>query len=194
MRKTAADCAPRVEDDFDEICQFLRYKVWKALEAFSKKRVKTTAKFTPAEQVERFVFACIVNAKKDVLKKKQRGWLFIDDLAGSPSDAEEFDSLAADRFALRYLCQDDSFTAFDDDEPRVPSFLDGTEREVALLLYENFNEDEIAARIGRRRKETRAIIADIQQKMIEFAPEEWLRKQREQQVQPPPAAPVAIAA
>lgn len=195
VRKTAAECATRVEDDFDEICQFLREKVWKALDAFSTERVKTLrSKYTPEQQRERFVFACVTNGKKDVLKKKQRGWLFIDDLATSLDDDKRVGDPNAGGFALRYLCEDDAFTSFESDEPRVPNILDPTEREVALLLYENFNEDEIAAKIGRRRKETRAVIAGIQQKMVEFAPEEWLRKQREAQATAPPPAPVAIAA
>jgi len=143
VRKTAASIEPFVEDDFDEICQFLREKVWKALDAFTPSRVRKTSKYSPGQQLERFVFSCILNGKKDVLKKKRRNWLYIDDM----------------------------FTDLDPEPPvPIPSSLTQQEKRVAMMLYDGYKIDEIAGRLDTTRRGVAVVVESIQLKMIEWAP------------------------
>ena len=177
-------CEPFVEEEFDEICQFLREKVWKGLEAFNPSRVRTTSKYSPDEQLERFVNSCVQNGKKDVLKKKRRDWLYIADmLAEGPTSDVNFVGKLHDAFENRYLREDDTFTEFppDPDLPIIPSILAPREREVALMLYLDYKIDEIAAELDTNRKGVNGMIDSIRGKMVEWAPA-------------PAARPLALAA
>jgi predicted DNA-binding protein (UPF0251 family) len=157
-------CEAFVEDDIDEICAFLREKVWKAIEAFDSSRVRKTSKYTPDEQLERFVNSCVQNGKKDVLKKKRRGWLFIEDMVVQGADDS---NKLHDSFENRYLREDDTFARFepDPDMPIIPSILNDEEGEVARMLYLEFKVDEIAAELGTTRKGVAQIVESIRVKL-----------------------------
>jgi len=165
VRSTAAIIEPWVEDEFDEICNFLREKVWKALEAFSRKRVITTAKYSPDQQLERFVNACVQNGKKDVLKKKRRGWLYIEDMLANQGTGDESQHELHDSFASRYMVEPDTFAGKEPEPLVVPACLEGPERQVAAMLYEEFKTDEIAAAMGLRRGDVRGLLETIQVKL-----------------------------
>jgi DNA-directed RNA polymerase specialized sigma24 family protein len=177
VRKTAARVAPKVEEDYDDICQFLRYKVWKALQAFTAKRVKPTANMTLTEKRDRFVFACLTNAVKDVLKKKRHYLLFIEDLTAdtgySDSAHEGWGSnlAAKQKFEGRYLSEDADFEKlFEEDTVLIPSTLDSVERRVALLLYMDFTPTDIGRQIKCQRKDVEEIVGSIQEKMADWQP------------------------
>lgn len=171
VRKTAAICEPHVEDDFDEICQFLREKVWKALVAFSPARVKTTSKYTPAEQCERFVFACITNGKKDVLKKKKRNLLFIEDLAPGRGEAKpEWGAEPGDGFAKRYLSHEDAYPSIAE-VPLIPSTLTADERTVVLSYYLGYSTAEIAEEHRMAPKDVLRTAATVREKMADWQPD-----------------------
>lgn len=171
VRKTAASIEPFVEDDFDEICQFLREKVWKALDAFTPSRVRKTSKYSPGQQLERFVFSCILNGKKDVLKKKRRNWLYIDDMLAKAALGGEDNSNLHDSFESRYLRTDDLFTDLDPEPPvPIPSSLTQQEKRVAMMLYDGYKIDEIAGRLDTTRRGVAVVVESIQLKMIEWAP------------------------
>lgn len=166
VRSTAAIVEPWVEDEFDEICNFLREKVWKAIEAFSRKRVITTAKFSQDVQLERFVFACVQNGKKDVLKKKRRDWLYIEDQLARHGAGDLGDERAKlhDSFEGQYLVEPD-FTGVEPEALTLPACLEGPERQVAAMLYEDFKVDEIAAAMGLRRGDVRGLLETIRVKL-----------------------------
>lgn len=162
VRKTAALIAEDVEDEFEEICQFLREKVWKALEAFSPERVLTTSKYSPDQQLERFVFACVTNGKKDLLKKKRRNWLYIEDFKhNGHGQAAEYDFA----FETRYLMVEGDYAEIERDMPSLPSTFTQQERMVLVLLYLNYSTAEIAGRVGSDRKGVNATVRSIKQKM-----------------------------
>lgn len=183
MRKTAASIEPFVEDEFDEICQFLREKVWKAIDAFTPSRVRKTSKYSPDEQLERFVYSCVQNGKKDVLKKKRREWAFIEDfLATQRSNGDEAGGQQS-WFENRYMRTDDSFTDLDAVAERipVPSTLTKRERTVAFMLYDGVKVTEIACAVGTTIPGVAVIVEAIQVKMADWAPA-------------PLAEPIAVAA
>jgi len=173
VRKTAASIEPFVEDDFDEICQFLREKVWKALDAFTPSRVRKTSKYSPGEQLERFVFSCILNGKKDVLKKKRRNWSYIEDMLSKQHSGKHPDSDAGVNswFEARYLRTDDLFTDLDPEPPiPIPVSFTQQERRVAMMLYDGFKVDEIAGQLDTTRRGIAVVVESMQAKMSEWAP------------------------
>jgi DNA-directed RNA polymerase specialized sigma24 family protein len=177
VRKTAARVEPIVEEDYEDICQFLRVKVWKALQAFTSKRVKPTQNMTLIEKRDRFVFACLTNAVKDVLKKKRHHLLFIEDITkettwnGTPNESFGSSPGAAHKFEAQYFSEEDAFALlFEEDAPLIPSTLDAIERRVALLLYLDFKPTEIATQIKRPRKDVATIVESIQGKMADWRP------------------------
>lgn len=175
VRTTASICVPYVEEDFDDICQFLRYKVWKALEAFepSKLRVKVTGSVEIAAARDRYVYSCVQNGKKDVLKKKRYGWLFIEDIAPVGENGESVGghhTSSRSGFEQRYMSIEDAFRQVEDAIPTVPSTLNASEKAVVLLLYLDFKPAEIARQRGLPRKEITALVGSIREKMADWNP------------------------
>lgn len=175
VRTTASICAPYVEEDFDDICQFLRYKVWKALEAFepSKLRVKVAGSAQIAAARDGYVYSCVQNGKKDVLKKKRHGWLFIEDIAPVSERGESIGghhTFSRSGFEQRYLSIEDAFRQVEDAIPTVPSTLTASEKAVVLLLYLDFKPAEIALERGLPRKEITALVGSIREKMADWNP------------------------
>lgn len=174
VRTTASLCAPFVEEDFDDICQFLRYKVWKALESFNpdKLRVHVTGSRAIATARDKYVYSCVQNGKKDVLKKKRHGILFIEDLAPiEDSDARGgHHTLSRSYFEERYLAVDNAFAHLEEELPTIPSTLTEREKAVVLLLYLDFKPAEIALRTGLARKEITTMLKGIREKMADWNP------------------------
>ncbi len=175
VRTTASLCAPFVEEDFDDICQFLRYKVWKALESFNpdKLRVRVTGSSAIATARDKYVYSCVQNGKKDVLKKKRHGILFIEDLAPvEDSDARGgHHTLSRSYFEERYLVVDNPFAHLEQELPTIPSTLTEREKAVILLLYLDFKPAEIAMRTGVARKDITTMLKSIREKMADWQPE-----------------------
>lgn len=176
VRKSAARIEPYVEEEFDDICQFLRMKVWYALERFDPSNVRSTSKFSPAQQRDRFVFACMKNAMKDVLKKKQHNLLFIEDIAPSAHGAPNMPGKSGhsagrrDAFEQRYLSVEENYDLDPDELPLLPSTLSDLERRVVLLLYFDFEPAEIARQMGISRRGVKETIETIKVKMADWSP------------------------
>lgn len=158
-----------VEEDFDDVCQFLRYKVWKALLAFDpvNLRKKPSGPQGLQEARDKYVFSCIVNAKVDVLKKKRHNLLFIESIAPTTPNSED---TTRDRFEQRYLCEDPFGDLDLDDAMPLPSTLTESERAVVLLLYLGFKPAEIALRTTLPRSEITSIVETICSKMADWNP------------------------
>lgn len=164
VRKTAARLVKDLEDDFDEICQFLREKVWKGLESFSSQKVRTTSKYTPAQQCERYVFSCVTNGVKDLVKKKRRNLVFIEDIARL-DDGE----VLADSFFDRYLSIEDAYPSFTE-VPLIPSTLSSVERRVVLFYYSGYTTAEIAVETALPTNEVLKAAATVREKMADWNP------------------------
>lgn len=166
VRKTAAMISSDVEDDFDEVCQFLREKVWKAVEAFTPERVRTTSKYSPVQQCERFVFSCVQNGVKDLIKKKKRNLLFIEDISGRQQDdgAEP-----TDHFNSKYLTIEDAYPSFAE-VPLIPSTLDDLERRVLCMTYDGYSTAEIAIEVKAPKREVLDAAARVRRKMADWKP------------------------
>lgn len=174
IRTTASRSEPYVEEDFDDICQFYRYKVWKALLSFdpANLRVAPRSRKHCKELRDRYVFSCIKNAEKDVLKKKRHGHLFIEDVAPNVDHGVTGSghTVPRSKFEDRYLKDEGAYDVIEQELPVVPSTLTESESAVLLLLYLNFKTIEIAERTELSRAEINAMVRSIREKMADWRP------------------------
>lgn len=157
---TAARYEPFLDDDHDDIAQALRIKVWQALNAYDPSRSSMS--------VENYVFSCVRNRMKDMFKSQDRRnrvrggvQLHIDDVAGE-----------GDAFHTRYLSEsaDEVYAIVEDEALPLPSTLTGLEQAVVALLLLDFNQTEIAARLGASRVSIRRIEASVREKLADWRP------------------------
>jgi RNA polymerase sigma factor (sigma-70 family) len=158
VRKTAALYVNHVELDYDDIVQVLRIKVWRALEAHDPRKVKT-------QTLERFIFMCVKNQCKDLIRRRHRGEVYLEDLI--PDDAgtdwaEWMVQLSADH--------EQTYGAVEDDELFIPSTLTGIERAIVAWLYLDRTQKEVAGLLGLTRAEMERAVKVIRQKMADWQP------------------------
>lgn len=159
---TAARYCDIVDDELEDIQQILRVKVWKALAAFNVSRDRLG--------VESFVFSCVRNQVKDILKaqnrrNKARGGrqIFIQ---------ETMDEMSA-AFELRYLVTDAEQVYFcvEDEPVTLPSTLTEQEVTVVRLLLMERTQTEIAQTMHITRDRVRQLRASVQEKMMDWRPD-----------------------
>lgn len=158
---TAARYARILDDDLEDIQQNLRIKVWQALRAYDPART--------SQPVESFVFACVTNRVKDMLKQQKRlndrrqgRQLYTDEVAGSNPD----------RFEQTYLSVDSDTVYFEvmEEKAQLPSTVTFFERSVIALLLLDMNQTEIAAVLCVTRARVRTAHAAVRVKMADWAP------------------------
>lgn len=159
---TAARYVDIVDDDLDDIRQVLRLKVWKALMAYDGAR--------SALEEERFVFGCLRNQVKDILKSQARR---NDARGGRQLYVEDFDGSYREQLEHVHLSEsDDVVYAQVEDEPlRLPSTLTEMESSVVVLLMLDLRQAEIAVRLGISRKRVRSAQESIRAKMSDWCPD-----------------------
>lgn len=180
-----------VEMDFDDIQQVYRVKVWKALESFDEVRFGGRPLHRPGASTCRcrqcrYVFLCLKNMEKDLLKRKRRGDLYIEDIA--PTGSIEASGLQSrDRFESRYLSAgaDEVYGSVEDEPVLLPSTLSQRERRIVVLLYRDFSQAEIRRDLGLERSEMDRTVKSIRLKF-----EDW----RPSGAPPTPLPPLALAA
>lgn len=156
--KTAAMYSPLVEEDFEDVQQLLRVKVWKALAAYDPARSKLP--------IERYVFSCVRNQVKDILKRKRRNELYIDDFG-------QLDN-SRDYFEAKFLAEthDECYSDIEEEPPLVPSTLTSVERRVVCLLYAGYSTREIATQLEVRGAVVAVHVQSIRLKMSDWRPVE----------------------
>ena len=153
IHKTASLYVGYVEEEYEDVVSILRIKAWRALQSYDP----TRSSMPP----ERYVFSCVKNQCKDLVKRRRRDELFLADLADQ-----------APAFEARYVQADASqvFADVEDDDLILPSTLTQREREIVGLLYLDFSQKEAAAQLGMRRNEMERAVKVIRQKMADWRP------------------------
>lgn len=173
VRKTAGMYARIVEDDYEDICQILRLKAWRALNTYDPARSKLP--------IERYVFSCLRNQVKDLLKKKRREELFINDMGHADATADSFykgsfangaEGETHHHFEARYLSIDEEagLSGLLDDLPTIPSTLSPKEKDVLALVYYGYSHTEIAVRLEISKREIATAMRAIKLKMADWKP------------------------
>lgn len=152
--------------DFDDICQVLRIKVWKALEVYDPTRWADR---------DRYVFMCVRNQGKDLVKRRTpdhiaRDSLMIEDVAPTVNG----NGAIRDAFELRYLSSDEEQSYMDvlEEPPMIPSTLTSNERRVLKLLYHEFRQAEMAPILKLSPSQVKGCVKGIRAKMADWAPDE----------------------
>jgi RNA polymerase sigma factor (sigma-70 family) len=141
VRKTASLIAPYVQEEYDDIVAILRIKVWRALLSFDPARA--------TQPVESYVFMCVCNQKKDLLKRKRRHEVPLDDGYDAPVD------------------RDVVYGEVEDVTPVLPATLDLLERNMVARLYLGYTERQTARLLGLTRAQMEHTLAGVRSKMTE---------------------------
>lgn len=159
IHKTASMYVRLVDDDFDDIVSILRVKVWKALSAYDPAKVKT-------QTIEKYVFMCVRNQCKDLIRKKRRPEVLMHDLVPADGDAPEswMHQLATDH--------EQEYGGVEQEELLVPSTLSELERRIVAWLYLDRTHKEVAGLLGLTRAEMERAVRTIRQKMADWRPSE----------------------
>lgn len=158
VRKTASLYARQVEMDYDDIVQVLRIKVWRALEAHDPAKVKT-------QTLERFVFMCVKNQCKDLVRRRSRGEVFLEDLI--PDDHEDSPVEWMLQLAVDH---EQTFSGVEDRELLIPCTLSDLERRIIGWLYLDRTQKEVAGILELTRAEMERAVKVIRQKMADWEP------------------------
>lgn len=162
VHSTAARYAPYLDDDLEDIAQALRLKVWQARRSYDPARATQTE--------EGYVFSCVVNRVKDMLKvqarlnKRRNGAaLYLEDCAASNPAAFE-----AEHFSTHEDVVVEAVAAADNYE--LPSTLTVDERSVVVLLLLDLKQTEIAIVLGVSRGRVRATHTAVREKLADWSP------------------------
>jgi RNA polymerase sigma factor (sigma-70 family) len=158
---TSARYAPILDDDAEDIQQILRMKVWRALEVFDPRR--------SALSEENYVFGCVRNQVKDLLKSQSRR----NDARGGQLDyIDGKTEVTRAGFELEYLSESDElvFASVEEADYPLPSTLSVMERAVVWLLILDFNQTEISRQLGVSRAKVRSAHQSVRDKMADWKP------------------------
>lgn len=162
VRATAARYSNYLDDDVEDIAQELRVKVWYSLQRYDPARA--------TQQLDQFVFSCVVNRVKDLLKGQSRlnarrngGQLYVEDCSASnPAafEAEHF-STGVDT-VIEAVVEQENF--------ELPSTVTPDERRVVVLLLLDLKQTEIALVLGVPRSRVRAAHTTVREKLADWTP------------------------
>lgn len=166
VKKTAGKYHAIVQEEYEDMCQILRLKVFQALESFKPEKSRVPA--------ANYVFSCVRNQVKDLFKRKRRDELLIEDIAPSVDTngyGREFTGLT-DTFDSKYmrLDEDEVFAEILRETPLIPSTLTDTERGVLVGLYLEYQQKDIAERLGITIREVARAVKAIKVKMADWKP------------------------
>lgn len=156
---TARRCIAFCEEDFEDVAQVLRVKVWQALRAYDPKKSRTTR--------DKYVFMCVRDRAKDVVKKKKRNQLHIEDLRTPHNNG-----VNNDKFDERYLCstRDENYGRVEDDDDPLGD-LDDLEREIVALLTADYKQTQVATMLGLEKIAMERAMRSIRSKLHALRPE-----------------------
>lgn len=154
--KTATLIEEFVEIDLEEIRQRMRIKVWRALVSYSPLRAK--------QSLDGYVFSCVVNEKKDILKQVRRYDYHMDELERQAGQSEEFEA--------QYLCLsvEEVFGRVGQESLKLPATLTELERQVVGLLYEGWMQTEIRRGLKLSARAIDDLVRSIREKMADWRP------------------------
>lgn len=166
---TAARYAPYLDQELEDVQQILRLKVAQAVVAFNPKRVRVSRE-RRREELDGFVFMCVTNRVKDLLKQQSRlnksrkmgSQLYIEDQAETNPDGFEREYLQ--------ISADEVYAEVEEENLELPSTLEPFERAVVVLLLLHMNQTEIAAILQVRRVKVREAHRAVMVKMADWHP------------------------
>lgn len=166
VHSTAVRFSPYIEDDFDDVKQVLRIKVWRALLSYDADRDRRLG------SQDRYVFGCLTNQVKDLIKKRKRSdfEMGIED-AVPTIGSEEFSLI--DSFELKVgltTSHEQVYSVVEDDPIQLPSTLTPLEKQIVNLLMLDLQHIEAARVLGMTKAEIARAVRSIRDKMADWKP------------------------
>lgn len=147
---------PGIEMEFDDVVQLLWIKVMHAIDRHDPDRSKVT--------VDRYVFGCLMNLRKDFRRRRPSRSVGFDDLGFQSQDRLESDlGLRVDHDAV--------YSEVEEDELVLPSTLTLTERGVIELLSSGYRQVDAAEFFGWTHEQMSRCIRAIRLKLADWAPD-----------------------
>lgn len=153
----------RPDYEADDIQQVLWIKTIRALRAFDPSR----------KDRDGYVFMCLRDQAKDLLRWHRRNEVFIEDLTSSEDESGRLET--RDSFEERHglsSSHDEIYGDVDEDDVVVPSTLSQLERRIVLLLYRDFKQTEAARILGIDKRQIEKAMRSIREKMADWRPTE----------------------
>lgn len=153
---TAARCVAFSEEGFDDVAQVLRVKVWQAVRAWDHTKSTTNR--------DKYVFMCVRDRAKDVVKKKKHNLLHIE-------DCRPDDSGGSSAFDAQYLCSshDDNYGMIEDDDDLLAG-LDELERKIVAMLSSDYKQAQVARTLGLAKVDMDRAMRSIRDKLSGLRP------------------------
>lgn len=148
-----------VPEDLDELRQIYRIKVWKALLACRVERLRLKVGESVEEARDRYVFTCLKNQEKDLLKRRRRPETSLD--AMEPTSRLE---------SCPRVEHETVYGAVEDEAPVLPSTLSGLEVRAVVLLYRGYRQGEAARRLGIDNRKMKRVMRSVRDKMADWRP------------------------
>lgn len=166
VRKTAGRYQGVIQEEYEDLCAILRIKCWRALESFDPAKSRVP--------IQNYVFSCMRNQVKDLLKRKKRNDLYIEEIAPvspNPRGGQPRPS-ARDRFEERYssAAEEEVFAEVLAETPLIPSTLTTLERGVVILLYLEYGQAQMAESLGVNKREIAKAVKGVKDKMSDWKP------------------------
>lgn len=172
--KTALLTAPLVEEDFDDVVQLLRIKVWRVLIAWDPARApKLVARVGLDQARDRSVFAWLKNYQRDLIKKKRRHEVSLDTSASSSVFLDEYtDEVRRTTLPMggAFGSEDSGYDHIESGPPLIPSTLTQIELRVVCLLYSDYRQSEVALYLELPKRDVERHVRSIRNKMADWAP------------------------
>lgn len=169
---TARRYAAFVDLDLEDVQQILRVKVFKAL--LSYEPAKATVRVDGRDPRDTYVFQCVKNQAKDLLKKKPRNESFLEDVAPANTTYDATTHAPSrDRFENDNglaSTHEEVYGAIEDDDLVIPNTLTPLEHRIICLLYASYRQSEVARSLGLAKRDMERSMRSIRAKMEDWRP------------------------
>lgn len=154
-----------VEMEFEDLRQLFRIKAWHATQKFCETRRAYTGQSGGRTALERYVFGCLRNLRRDIEKRTRRYDDSIDELRDATADCGE-------SFDAKYLSveHDDVYGEVEEQPFELPSTLTRVERSLVVLKMEGTLLMEIDRRLGLSRAQRERVLASVREKLADWDP------------------------
>lgn len=154
IRVTSRMYASGVGVELEDLEQVLRFRVWRALEAYDPQRSRASRRS--------FVYTCVRNQIKDLVKarvrKKDTGYseMYLEDVAPGSKDERHLAQAPEERL---------------EDAVVLPTTVTREERQVLALVYVGYSLTEIGLLLGVTAKLAGSRMASVRSKMADWRPD-----------------------
>lgn len=167
VKTTAGKYHAKVQEEYEDLCQIFRLKALEAIASYDPKKAR--------QKVESYVFQCIYNKVKDLIKRRRRDDLYLEDVApqwtGSANGEREKNG-GTDQFDAKYFLESeqDAFRDILRNTPLLPNTLTEVEEKVLLGLYLEHQQKEIAVMFDLTPREVAKAVRGLKEKMADWKP------------------------